>query len=124
MKNFSLSLALVAGVVSASYGSGGVYDTYDTQYHTPYHASGYGYSNAPAGYYHQEETDKYSHPNPWGVGTNDSVDRSGWWSQYQQYRPPIVPYKSAVTEPCYATCEGMDGASIQFAQHPGKPVQV
>merc|ERR1712238_155641 len=90
-------------------GRGGVFDTYKQSYQPNQWGTGYGYDAEPEGYYHQKEEKSFSHPNIWGTNGGDGVDRTTWWSTYQQYRPPIVPYVPAnIDEPCYAICQMID----------------
>ena len=77
----------------------------------------------------------HTHPtpsyNPWeNVHTHDDdddddVDKSTWYSPYQQYSPPKIAYKVVSDKTTrYASCEVNSTNTIQFAQIPGKPTMV
>ena len=104
LSNFSVSLALIAGAASASYGQTTPY--YHSYVQAPQQHS-YHSSYSPRGYYNQEpESPKFSHPNPWGADDEaEVIEKEGWWSPYQEFRPPIVKYHAVNQEACYATCE-------------------
>ena len=131
---FALALALI-GVEAGyqgGYGGYGGYNSHAPRYTTPTHypAGGYGGPHGP------QSQVQHTHPtptyNPWeNVHTHDKdaddddVDKSTWYSPYQQYSPPKIEYKviSAKTTQ-YAACEINENNRIQFAQIPGKPPMV
>lgn len=50
------------------------------------------------------------------------MDKTGWYSQWQQYSPPQKVYTPAwTTTTTFAICKDPQG-KIQFAQVPGQPV--
>jgi hypothetical protein len=81
--------------------------------------------------------------NPWGnpyggfpqpEPEEEEEDRSGWWSPYQQYAPPTIPYipYKGQKEPLAATCEiqSIDEdddetvGTVSLSQNPGQAISV
>ena len=130
MKAFSLALALIT-VEAAEWSNQG----YTTSTHYP--AGGYGHGGHSHGMHSSHgHSHTHTHPtpsyNPWeNVHTHsdddddDSVDKSTWYSPYQQYSPPKIAYKVVSDKTTrYASCEVNSTNTIQFAQIPGKPTMV
>ena len=67
---------------------------------------------------------------PFETRDRASATRAGWYSPYQQYSPPQIRYKPAVSCAIFATCTFSDNLgtqddgndNIQFAQLPGKAI--
>lgn len=115
MFKFGTALSLVAHVSLAQnwgYPAGG-YGAYGGY-------SGYGGYTAPASYGSKSQAPSY---NPWSPNSNKApVDKTGWYSQWQQYSPNKSVYVAAWTEkPVYAICD-TGVFKLQFAQFPGKTV--
>ena len=66
----------------------------------------------------------YGHGHSHTHDSNSTVDKSTWWSPYQQYSPIRIPYKPAGNKKTtYAICDIDDTNKIQLAQLPGKSTQ-
>lgn len=101
---------------------------YGSKYH-PYNYGNNGFGNSQS----------TSHANPWFDSTENNnnstnTDTTGWWSPYQQYRPPLIPYRpNNFHKTQYGRCDistvtgivgNTFGGSLQFAQVPWHAVQV
>ena len=72
----------------------------------------YGYGGYGHGHSHTHDT------------SSSTVDKSTWWSPYQQYSPIKIQYKPAGnTKTTYAVCDINAADRIQLAQLPGKSTQ-
>ena len=82
-----------------------------------------GYGGYPGGY-HPSYYPSLPKNNPWGA-PQPTVDKTGWYSQYQQYSPPLIQYWPAyLQQPVFASCASRaTDAEIQLVQFPGMPVQ-
>ena len=83
---------------------------------------------------HMHIKPKHHAPSLFSMGEADE-DRSNWYTAYQKYRAPMVPYKpfAGLQQPVYSICEeiidapnsnGVFSGFIEVAQMPWKPAQV
>lgn len=88
------------------------------------------YGRRPQSYNNWGGYNQYNY-DPWGNNTEEEKeDRSGWYSQWQQYSPPQIAYKPAFTKSTtYAECrirgdEGETDFLFEFGQFSGKPASL